>query len=60
MANKTWHDPIVEEVRAWRQELYAEAGYDLERLVARLMENQERHGDRLVRRVTKPPETKQD
>jgi hypothetical protein len=51
MKANTWVDPIVEEVRSWREKIFREAGYDLERLTARLKESQERHGERLVRKV---------
>ncbi len=48
MESKTWTDPIVEEVRAAREALFREAGFDLKRLNERLMESQKRHGNRLV------------
>ena len=60
MEIETWVDPVVEEVRAWRQELFSEAGYDLERLVTRLMESQKRHGNRLVRQPTASLEARHD
>lgn len=53
MENKPWIDPIVEEVRAAREALFQEAGYDLKRLNDRLMESQKRHGDRLVENVSR-------
>lgn len=37
-ADYAWKDPIVEEVRAAREELFAACEYDLEKLVARLRE----------------------
>lgn len=46
---KRLSDPIIEEVRAAREALFREAGYDLDRLHERLMASQERHGDRLIR-----------
>lgn len=60
MENKPWTDPIVEEVRAAREALFREAGYDLKRLNDRLMESQKRHGDRLVEKVSRDgkPEVK--
>jgi hypothetical protein len=47
-----WEDPIVAEVRAARAALFAAAGYDLEKLVERLRQEQALSG-RLV--VTLPP-----
>lgn len=52
MTTEPWIDPIVEEVRARREELYREANYDLETFVQRIIENQERHGDQIVNRET--------
>lgn len=40
----TWKDPIVEEVRAAREELFAACEYDLDKLVARLREGEPQHG----------------
>jgi hypothetical protein len=37
-------DPIVEEVRAARQELFAACEYDLDKLVARLQKGELQHG----------------
>ena len=48
MKTAIWTDPIVAETRKWREELMAEAGYDLGRLTKRLMESQVRHGEKLV------------
>ena len=39
----TWKDPIVEEVRAAREELFAACEYDLDKLVARLREGELQH-----------------
>jgi hypothetical protein len=30
-----WKDPIVEEVRAIREKIFAECGYDIRKLIAR-------------------------
>jgi len=48
METKTWTDPIVDEVRAHRADIFREAGSDLRVLAKRLMESQKRHGARLV------------
>jgi hypothetical protein len=40
----TWKDPIVEEVRTAREELFAACEYDLDKLVARLREGELQHG----------------
>ncbi|HZR03184.1 MAG TPA: hypothetical protein VFA81_08450 [Burkholderiales bacterium] len=42
-AESTWKAPIVEEVRAARQELFAACEYDLDKLVARLREGELQH-----------------
>ncbi|MCC6153640.1 MAG: addiction module protein [Candidatus Hydrogenedentes bacterium] len=47
-----WTDPIVDEIHEIRRKMAEEAGYDLDKLVARLQESQKRHGDRVV---TRPP-----
>lgn len=39
-----WRDPIFAEVRAAREKLLAEAGFDLEILGRQLRESQERSG----------------
>jgi hypothetical protein len=43
-ADSTWKDPIVEEVRATREELFAACEYDLDKLVTRLREGELQHG----------------
>lgn len=43
-ATSAWTDPIVEEVRAAREELFAACEYDLDKLVARLREGEHQHG----------------
>ena len=48
MKTAIWTDPIVAETRKWREELMAEAEYDLTRLTKRLMESQIRHAEKLV------------
>lgn len=40
----TWKDPIVEEVRAAREELFASCEYDLDKLAGRLREGELQHG----------------
>lgn len=56
MKTTAWTDPVVAETRRWREELLAEAGYDLKQLTARLMDSQARHADRLVSFEQKVPE----
>jgi len=53
------NDPIVEEVRKVRQELFEQCGCDLERFMEFIRQSQTKHGDRLItslkdRRRTKP------
>ena len=48
MKTAIWTDPIVAETRKWREELMAEADYDLKRLTKSLIESQVRHGDKLT------------
>ena len=43
-----WKDPIIEEVRAAREQLFADCGYDLEKLVKRLRKQQETSGREVV------------
>ena len=45
-----WEDPIVAEVRATREKLFAAAGYDLNEFCRRLNEQQQREGRRTVNR----------
>jgi hypothetical protein len=45
-------DPIVEEIRAIREAIFAEHDYDLRKLGRALQESQKQHGDKLV---TLPP-----
>jgi hypothetical protein len=40
----SWKDPTVEEVRAAREELFADCEYDLAKLVAHLREGELQHG----------------
>jgi hypothetical protein len=39
----TWKDPIVEEIRAARQNLFAACEYDLDKLAKRLREDEAKH-----------------
>lgn len=41
-------DPVVEEVRAVREKLFAQYNYDLAAMVADLREKERAHGDRVV------------
>ena len=50
MKTQIWTDPIVEEVRATREALAKENGYDLDRLADMVMKSQTRHGKGLVDR----------
>ncbi len=43
-------DTIVEEVRATRERLAAELGYDSSAIFQKLRTDQQKHGERLVRR----------
>lgn len=45
-----WVDPIVAEVRAVREALFAEAGYDIHEYFRRLREKQETSGHPIVKR----------
>ena len=47
-----WQDPIVAEVRAVRQALFAAAGYDIREFCRRLREEQDRSGHRVVTRAS--------
>lgn len=49
-----WEDPIVEEVRRARNELFAEANNDLATLCERLRKEQELSGHPVVRRGPRP------
>jgi hypothetical protein len=44
-----WEDPIVTEVHRIREQLAAEANYDLEVFIANLQKEQAQYGDRMVR-----------
>ena len=44
-------DPIVEEVRKARRDLFEECGNDLGRFFEFLRESEKKHGDRLIRSV---------
>lgn len=47
---KTWHDPIVAEVRQIREALFAEANYDIFELCRRLSAKQATSGHPVVKR----------
>jgi hypothetical protein len=47
MATKPWTDPIVEEVRRWREEMMREVDGDLEKLCQRMMDERKKRGDPL-------------
>ena len=48
MEEKQWIDPVVEEIRAIREAIFQEEGFDLKRMHARLVKSQKRHGNKLV------------
>jgi len=53
------NDPIVDEVRKVRQELFEQCGCDLERFMEFIRQSQTKHSDRLItslkqRRASKP------
>jgi hypothetical protein len=50
-----WVDPIVAEVREAREQLFAEAGYDIHELFRRAREREELSGHPIVRRVKPEP-----
>ena len=43
-----WHDPIVAEVRAAREALFAEAGYDIREFCRRVRAEQAKSGHHVV------------
>lgn len=47
-----WQDPIVAEVRAARQALFAAAGHDIREFCRRLREEQDSSGHRVVTRAS--------
>jgi hypothetical protein len=52
-----YHDPLIDEVRQRRAELYAALGSDLRKLVQAIQELQRRHPDKVrkpIRRVHRP------
>lgn len=52
-----WEDPIVAEVRAARAALLAAVGYDLEKLVERLHQEEARSGHPVVSLSPRPAES---
>ncbi len=52
-----WKDPIVEEVRRFRDEYAAQFGYDLEAIYRDIQEKEKKHKDRLVSFPPKRPST---
>jgi hypothetical protein len=51
---RSWRDPIVAEVRATRQQLLAQVGYDLHALCELLRSHQAAEGREIVRRSPRP------
>ena len=52
--DRPWTDPVVAEVRAAREALFAESGHDLVKLVERLRQNQMKAGHKTVIRPPRP------
>ncbi len=52
MKTRKWTDPIIDEIRAIRDEMARESGYDLHVLAERLRASESQGGYKLV---TKPP-----
>ena len=50
-----WKDPIVEEVHAIREQLAAEHGNDLHKIVEHVKNVQQGHSDKLVSRPPRRP-----
>jgi len=50
-----WKDPIVEEVRKVREELFAAAGYDLDVFCRQLRERPQKEGRHAVTRPPRKP-----
>lgn len=50
-----WEDPVVAEVRKVREELFAAAGYDLDKFCRQLREQQQKEGRRVVTRPPRKP-----
>lgn len=48
MESIRWNDPIVEETRAIRRELFRECDWDLQKLHEMLKKSEERHKNHLV------------
>jgi hypothetical protein len=53
-AEAPWKDAVVEEVRATREQIFAECGYDLQQLVQRLRQEQQLSGRKPVTRLRRP------
>jgi len=51
-----WEDPIVEETRAAREELFARFNHDLAALAEHLRKQEREHGSRIVTREPRRPE----
>ena len=43
-----WKDPIVEEIHSIRRQIAEECNYDLDRIIGRLREKEEKHKNRIV------------
>lgn len=55
--DSAWKDPIVEEVRAAREQLLADCAYDLGELVRRLRQAEQQHGRTSVHYAKRSPST---
>lgn len=49
-----WKDPIVEEIHAAREEIAHACNYDLQKILARLRQQEAEHPERLVRKEDLP------
>lgn len=49
-----WNDPIVEEVRRWRDEYAKQFNYDLRAMVEDIRKREQEHPERLVSYPPKP------
>lgn len=50
-----WRDPIVEEVRQWRQQYAAQFNHDLKAICQDLRERQKKSGRKVVTLPPRPP-----
>ena len=53
-----WKDPIVEQIRSAREELFARFNHDLTALCEYLRSKEREHSDRVVRLASRRPEVR--